>query len=128
MISRNLFHELKVNMEYDYHQIDTNEYIFGQECGPIGERPGALLAAIGSYSLNTTATALNYEFIRQLHSAYQAGHCRKRCEKVGMATYRSARGTNRVHSRPTIDENEIGYHQYYSHAKNKYHLIQFVTE
>ena len=97
-------------MRYDYHNIDANEYIFGEECGAIDTHPGVLLEAIGSYSIDTTTGALNYEFIRQLHSAYQSGHSRKRCDKVGMATYRSARGTNRVHPRPTIDENEIRNH------------------
>ena len=128
LIDAKVFDELKSNISYDYHNIDGNKYIFGEESGGIDTHPGVLLASIGSYSIDATAGSLNYEFIRQLNSAYQCGHSRKRCDKVGMATYRSARGTNRVHPRPTVDENEIRYHQYYSQKKNKSHLIQFLTE
>ena len=128
VLKRPLFNELKRNLCYDHHLIDTNEYMFGEEWGGIDNNPGVSLATIGSYSIDNIAGGLNFQFIRQLNSAYKSGHCRKRCDKVGMATYRTARGTNRVHPRPTIDENEIGYHQYYSHINNKSHLVQFVTE
>ena len=35
-----LFDELKSDMRYDYHNIDTNEYIFGEVWGAINTHPG----------------------------------------------------------------------------------------
>ena len=33
-----------------------------------------------------------------------------------------------MHLRPTVAENEVGQHQYYSHVNNRSHLVQFETE
>ena len=128
MVHRSLFNQLKSKLYYDYYKLDKNEYIFGEESGAIENCPGILLASIGSYSHDTTKEFLDYSFVRQLNSAYHTGHCRKRCHKVGLATYRTVRGTNRVHPRPTVAENEVGQHQYYSHMNNRSHLVQFETE
>ena len=41
-MKRHLFDELKCNLCYDHHILDTNEYMFGEECGGIDKNPGVL--------------------------------------------------------------------------------------
>lgn len=63
-----------------------------------------------------------------MNSAYQTGMNRKRCGKLGLATYRCARGTKRPNPTPTVNEGDVGKHYYYNERFNQSPMVQLETE
>ena len=128
VIWRNKFMQLKMKDDYTYVRHENHEYLFTYQTGGVDSNEGILLSSIGSYSLTNLKYNIDYEMVKAINSVYQEGQSRKRCKKIGLATYRVARGTNRPHPRPTIRDEDIGKHQYYNEKSNQSHIKQLETE
>ena len=128
VIRRNRFMELKMNDLYTYVRHENHEYLFTYQTGGVDSNEGILLSSIGHYSVTNIEHKINYDMVKAINTAYQEGQSRKRCQKIGLATYRVARGTNRPHPRPTVRDEDIGKHQYYNYKSNQSHIVQLETE
>ena len=128
VIHRNKFIQLKMNDNYTYVKHENREYLFTYQTGRVDSNEGILLSSVGYYSFTKLEYSIDYNMVKAINSAYQEGQSRKRCQKIGLATYRVARGTNRPHPRPTVRDEDIGKHQYYNQKSNQSHIVQLETE
>ena len=120
--------ELKMNNLHTYVRHENHEYLFTYQTDGVDSNEGILLSSIGYYSLTNLEYKIDYDMVKAINTAYQEGQSRKRCKKIGLATYRVARGTNRPHPRPTVRDEDIGKHQYYNQKSNESHIVQLETE
>ena len=128
VVQRNRFIQMKMNHLYTYVKHENREYLFTYQTGGVDSNEGILLSSIGYHSLTNLEYKIDYDMVKAINSAYQEGQSRKRCKKIGYATYRVARGTNRPHPRPTVRDEDIGKHQYYNQKSNQSHIVQLETE
>ena len=128
VIQRNRFMQLKTNHLHTFVKHENHEYLFTYQSGGVDSNEGILLSSIGFYSLTNLEYEIDYDMVKAINAAYQEGQSRKRCKKIGLATYRVARGTNRPHPRPTVRDEDIGKHQYYNQKRNQSHIVQLETE
>ena len=127
-VKREVFEKMKNCKNNTYIQHCQNEYIFTHENGCLYDNEGILLSCISKYTEDNIGVTMNYNFIKKLNSSYGEGHDRKRCEKIGLATYRVERGTKRPHPRPMVREEDIGKHQYFNEKINQSQLTQYQIE
>ena len=116
---------MKINDLYTYVKHENREFLYTYQTGGVDSNEGILLSSIGYYSLTNLEYNIDYDMVKAINSAYQDGQSRKRCKKIGLATYRVARGTNRPHPRPTVRDEDIGKHQYYNQKSNQSHMYNW---
>ena len=121
----------------DFQQLDgvfikheEFSFVFGTEVGSLEEErnKGVLLCAISpDPSLADIKSKVDFSTIELLHEVYGNGLKRKKCDHSGLATYRCSRKTSRPHPRPSIADEDIPHHQYFSEQQS-FDLAQPFTE
>ena len=128
VVSKEIFSMWKVDPKFSYLKNGNDEFLYIKEVSDFCEDKGVLLSAIGMYSPISLEVSIDYDLIKKMNSAYQGGLSRKRCDKIGLATYRVARGTSRPNPRPTVKEDEVSKHQYFNQNLNQAPIVQLETE
>ena len=110
---------------------DSNALLIGTEEESLNHitSNGILLSVVAKdITLNTFKSRVTYDTISLLHSVYGGGHNRGRCNHVGLATYRNKRNTSRPHPTPSVADEDIAKHQYFSASENTFDFGQPFTE